>query len=522
MAVRRQSSSKLSKKPEQAGIAVPASHEPDELPSEDDSAAFDPQPGEEFPGSGWAMEGELNLDLSDNALLSSELADDPVRLYLHEIGQTPLLDADTEFRLGACVDGLTQISLLTKPLMEPKGNPFQLAAEGMVAEWNLLLVEVEQINHGEQPDLRQLFAEARSLRVSWQSSRPSYLRSFLSKEQLWGKNKAWDEMAQHAFHVLVGLYLFPESRSSRLEKELAQHGKMPALVFFNKLLARVPDAEEELESIRRRGEDANQLLVRANLRLVVSIAKRYIGRGVSLQDLVQEGNLGLLRAVSKFDPSRGFKFSTYATWWIRQAISRHIAEHARTIRIPVHLHEAIARLQKLQRALVQQLGREPTLDELALEGGFLPGPEALEIKKTLLAGKKLEPSQRRRLSAAVDKVQEVLMSSVNLISIDQPTGDDDSSQVGEFIPDEDALEPMDAAAREMLRDQVHSALEGLSEREREVLERRFGLVDGKDHTLEEVSRYFNVTRERIRQIEAKALRKLRHPTRSRSLRDYLS
>ena len=266
---------------------------------------------------------------------------------------------------------------------------------------------------------------------------------------------------------------------------LKEIGKVPLLT---------PEEEQELARRMNAGdEEAKRRMTEANLRLVVSIAKRYVGRGMLFLDLIQEGNLGLIKAVEKFDVEKGYKFSTYATWWIRQAITRAIADQARTIRIPVHMVETINKTIRVSRQLLQELGHDPSAEEIAAE-----------------------------MNMPVDKVRDILKIAQEPVSMETPIGEEEDSHLGDFIPDEDASEPSEAASFSLLREQLEEVLDTLAPREKKVLELRFGIVDGRTRTLEEVGKEFNVTRERIRQIEAKALRKLRHPSRSKKLRDFLN
>ena len=281
------------------------------------------------------------------------------------------------------------------------------------------------------------------------------------------------------------------------------------------------DEQDELEQKVIKGKNAHDKLANSNLRLVVSVAKRYIGRGLNFNDLIQEGNIGLLRAVDKFDHTLGFKFSTYATWWIRQAISRAIADQARTIRIPVHMHETISRQARVQRQLQQELGREPTHEEIALAMDYLEAEDANTVRDAMQKNGKLDHDTERRLERAATKVRKIQRLSQEPISLETPVGNEDSSSLGDFIEDDSMPGPVDTASRQLLKEQMEEILDGLNEREKRVLVMRFGLEDGMPRTLEDVGKEFNVTRERVRQIEAKALRKLRHPLRSRKLRDYL-
>ncbi len=490
---------------------------------------------------------EEPLDILEDPSLMAELSEDPVRLYLKEIGGIDLLDTDREFWLSTRLEAARRIDTLSRshPLARRgfEGSEDSLAAryvyealyDELKTAWRRVLEDTARLGYA-CPDLALSLSEAQMLRQTWNIDTPSYLRAYLDNG-LWGKDPLWDGVARNSFTVFLYLYMLPEEMATCLLQYIQEHGDLPPLDEFipsrqeddtakgqGALQHCWPDIEvlhSELEAIRKRGAEARQAIIRANLRLVVSVAKRYIGRGSSFLDLIQEGNIGLLRAVSKFDPTRGYKFSTYATWWIRQSISRSIADQARTIRIPVHIFESINRLVRIQRNLVQQLGREPASEELALEAGYLDEKDLRAIARSQRDGTPLPPDVRRRWARSAAKVRRILRAAEEPMSLESPVGSEDSSQLGDFIEDEDALEPMDAAAREMLRESVKNALAVLSDRERQVLELRFGLVDGKDHTLEEVGQYFNVTRERIRQIESKALRKLRHPTRSRHLRDYL-
>jgi RNA polymerase primary sigma factor len=437
-------------------------------------------------------------------------------MYLNDIGTIDLLDVHQEFWLGARLLSTRRMDRLKHeyPLVEME-NPtdidlYSAIYDDLLVLYNRVQEDTKRLKM-DCPDWKAIFIESRQLRKDFFLDPPSYTRDYLDNG-LWGENEDWGCVARNIFHFFVALYSFPDPIAEWLKPWLFEEKKLPSLKKFQEQLPPEEDLQVEIENLWSRYYEAYQALIRCNLKLVVSVAKHYIGRGNSFLDLIQEGNVGLLRAVSKFDPTRGFKFSTYATWWIRQSVSRSIADQARTIRIPVHVFETVTQLLRIRRRLTQELEHEPTLKEIALETDYLANKDRKEA---------LQPELLRAWREATAKVHSYLRAAEDPMSLDRPVGDEDDNQLEDFIQDEDAASPIEATATEMMREQLSKALDNLSVRERQVLELRFGLMDGKVHTLEEVGAYFDVTRERIRQIEATALRKLRSPSVSYKLEDYV-
>ncbi|HDN04580.1 MAG TPA: RNA polymerase sigma factor RpoD/SigA [Chloroflexi bacterium] len=471
------------------------------------------------------MQKEHTIPEAEGANIRAALRDDPVQMYLNDIGTIDLLDVHQEFWLGARLLSTRRMDRVKRenPQVDTdhpnESDLYAAIYEDLRVKYRRIEEDVKRLRM-ECPDWDLIIQEARLLRTSWFLEPPSYTRNYLDNG-LWGENEDWGCVARNIFYFFVAFYSFPDEIASWLQNSMHVKKNLPTVKKFQDQMPSKEVLQVEVEDLWSRYYEAYQALVRRNLKLVVSVAKHYIGRGNSFLDLIQEGNVGLLRAVSKFDPTRGFKFSTYATWWIRQSVSRSIADQARTIRIPVHVFETVTQLLRIRRQLTQQLEHEPTLKEIALETEYLDAAEKKAIKEFLKEQDTLPPDLLQKWREATSKVHRYLRAAEDPMSLDRPVGDEDDNQLEDFIRDEDAASPIEATATEMMNEQLGKALDNLSVRERQVLELRFGLMDGKVHTLEEVGAYFDVTRERIRQIEATALRKLRSPNVSYKLEDYV-
>jgi len=500
---------------------------------------------------------EKDIDLSLDALFAlegTEEASDPVGMYLKEIGHVPLLSSSDEkwhstkmmaprylSKLRREVDGASREEAWLETVAE--------VCELLRANWKSITELCDQLGIPVL-DLARLADEIEVVsQPVVQMKEESYLGSYLAsigEEELgetdelvlvWESSKGeddelqeelleaeWDTVIRKIHDLCLDLYLLPVQLIRFIGTSFGQTGKVPG----KRGCLQVARASESLVRDRFQLLDnlatySRKVLIVANLRLVVSVAKQYMGRGISFLDIIQEGNIGLLRAVDKFDHRRGFKFSTYATWWIRQAITRAIADQGRTIRIPIHVLEDINRVVRAKRRLTQELGREPSPEEIVLDTEELLSEEdKLAIEEARSRNESLDPLLQRRWKRAAAKVRRIIRISLEPMSLEMRIGAEDESSLGDFIEDETIPGPMDAASRELLRDQMKDLLDLLNDREREVLKLRFGLEDGQSRTLEEVGEMFGVTRERVRQIEAKALRKLRHPRSSHKLRDYLA
>ena len=481
--------------------------------------------------------------------------DDPVRMYLKEIGKVALLTAEEEVVLAkaielgelavedparAIVNLYTWVTLDTEPKARTMAamRAFDLPKEsarvtGDAIDWwtgrKRKTIETPTIKLSKARKAPNLDDEARTRLMEAESilkvlaAEPA---QGLKDAILFGSTYRFRAVSHAGSNELYELERWARETAQDIVREYLAAGNdaeyLLSLGYDPTIPLEVP-LEKRTGRLVGQSTDARKRLTEANLRLVVSIAKKYIGRGMSFLDLIQEGNIGLIRAVEKFDYEKGFKFSTYATWWIRQAITRAIADQARTIRIPVHMVETINRLIRVSRTLLQELGREPTVEEIARR---MSRDEIIRELRDKLQREPTEGEVDERVAdgpqtVSPEKVREIMKVSQEPVSLETPIGEEEDSHLGDFIPDLASVAPADAASHQLLKEQVEGVLDSLTPRERRVLQLRFGLEDGRSRTLEEVGRDFNLTRERIRQIEAKALRKLRHPSRSRKLKDYL-